>query len=829
MVLFGWDNPDIEDNQLLNKFYEELNSIDNKYSNAKIEIWRQNDIIGFIKPYPALALRINRIVSASFYFHEEWANQEEMRKIFIPGEGQVEFIKNVRHELRQQDIPVHIRIFGEPGIGKTRLVLESTKPDDLRPSVIYSTAHEFRDSNLMYEIQRGDYHALLVLDECNSEDRAYIWNVFKPHSNRVKIVTIFTEHDDFSGITYLDVPPLDDQYTSEIIQSYNIPKDQADKWSQECSGSPRVAHVVGANLVLNPDDILKTPGTVNIWDRYIVGTDDRNSLDVRQRQAVLQYISLFKRFGYGTAVIKEATSIANLINKHDPQITWPRFQEIIDSLRNRKILQGENTLYITPKLLHVKLWLDWWNIHGAGFDINTLELPPKLLEWFFEMFEYAAGSPVASKMVRALLGEKGPFQQNGGELLKNRLGAHFFRYLAGSEPKSALRCLQNTVGTWTRDELLGFTDGRRDVVWALESIAVWGELFVDAANILLRLGEAENEAISNNASGVFVDLFTITLYQRLSRTEATPQERFPVLKSAVQSSSKERRRLGLLACERALGTELGGFVTETHRIIGRIPVLWQPKTWGEIFDAYRQIWTYLVENLDNFQEEEKTEAIRILIDRSRAVSKIANLNEMVVDTLRGFVARKDIDKKKLIEEITNTLHYDGDEMPEETRKRWGDLLGTLEGDDFHSRLTRHVGMDLVADRLDDKDEPIEVPEKELQELAKLAWENVDLLAPELEWLVTTDAKKGYQFGHELGKYDDNLSLLTDILEAQRFVKENGSAYFLGGYLRVLIEKDEDGWDNLLDTMTTDDQLKPWVPELNLAVWKNIGKGSLSDP
>ena len=166
-------------------------------------------------------------------------------------------------------------------------------------------------------------------------------------------------------------------------------------------------------MINHPEDILKPPGTVNVWKRYIVGSDDPNSQEVRQRRLVLQHIALFKRFGYGRPVAVEAEAIARMVQGVDPQITQPRFRAIVRSLINRKILQGENTLYITPKLLHIKLWIDWWDTYGEGFSFEDLtSLPPSLLNWFFEMFEYAVGSPAASRTVRELLGENGLFQQN---------------------------------------------------------------------------------------------------------------------------------------------------------------------------------------------------------------------------------------------------------------------------------------------------------------------------------------------------------------------------------------------------------------------------------
>ena len=168
------------------------------------------------------------------------------------------------------------------------------------------------------------------------------------------------------------------------------------------------------------------PDAVNVWDRYVTGGDNSDSIEVRQRRSVLLHISLFKRFGYGRSLVTEAQAIAKRIEEVDPQITWPRFQKIVQDLRDRRILQGENTLHITLKLLQIKLWIDWWQIYGVSFDYGSFVegLPPKLVTWFNEMFEYAATSDVAARFVKELLGEDGLFQRD--PYLTTTLGARFF-------------------------------------------------------------------------------------------------------------------------------------------------------------------------------------------------------------------------------------------------------------------------------------------------------------------------------------------------------------------------------------------------------------------
>jgi len=288
IVLFGWDNPDVLDNQLEDKFREKLISVNKKYKTAKIEIFRQNNLIGFLNNYPSLALRVVGREQLKFQTYNSWSNEAEMRREFQAGKAQKDMIFNIQNELRNQNEALHVRILGEPGIGKTRLVLESTCADDLKPLVIYcDNARNFRDSNLMNEIIREDntFSAILVIDECDQDNSFYIWNKLKYLGARIKIITIYSEFEGSSvNIKYFHVPPLEKEEISSIIQSYRIPKDESERWIEFCGGSPRVAHVLGQNLKDNPDDLLKTSDTVDIWNRYITGVDDKESEKVQQRR-----------------------------------------------------------------------------------------------------------------------------------------------------------------------------------------------------------------------------------------------------------------------------------------------------------------------------------------------------------------------------------------------------------------------------------------------------------------------------------------------------------------------------------------------------------------
>ncbi len=794
------------------------------YQDPKVEVWSQNNLIAFLESFPSLSLWVNGNDRGFFQTHQSWSEDATMRVSFVSGESQDDQILEIQEKLRQNNDTIHARVLGEPGIGKTKLVLEATKDEDLAPLVIYCTASQFRDSILMNEILRDDnsFSAILIIDECNPDSRSYIWNKLRYRGSRIKLITIYNDYEEKSGgIDYYDVPPLDNERICGIVQDYISMSDtEANRWAELCSGSPRVAHVIGGNLVNHPEDLLKPPGTVDIWERYIVAGDDPNSEQVKQRRLVLQYLALFKRFGYERSVASEAEAIAQKIKTADDQITWDKFQSIIHHLRERKILQGEYTLYITPKALHIKLWTQWWEIRRSTFRLEDftqgLEQEQELIEYFYEMFVYAAESEAALRVVKELLGPNGPFTDN--EYLKTRLGSRFFLALTEADPESALRCLMRTIGTWDKEALLEFTDGRRSVIWALEKIAMWRKLFPDAARLLLALGEAENERISNNASGVFAELFSLGP-GAVAPTEASPKERLPVLKEAFESGSKERRTLALKACRKGLisdhfsrtsGAEYQGLRKE--------PDLWYPKTYSEWREAYRSLWQLLFEQLEHLPEDERKKAVGILLGYAGSLGRIPDLGDMVVNTVTTIIKNKYASEKQIIGSINRMLFHDDSYvenkgLPAEIRQRFEQLRDDLIGSDFHSLMQRYVGMDLPEDEILEHKDGVNPVQPYLETLAKQSIDNPILLESELPWLVTPEAKNGNKFGYELGKIDESHSLLPMLLDAQRNAGENASAYFLGGYFHAIFDTDLTLWEQQLDTLCKDITLNAIIPSL----------------
>lgn len=171
IVLFGWDNPDTTDEAAKQKFTEALTTFDPSYKDAKIEVWRPNQIAGFLKPFPSLRLSILGLHQYGFLTHAEWSRLEDMNNKLNAGPEQEQFMEIMGKTLRASDKPVHVCVTGDPGIGKTKLVLESTRTEDLRSLVIYfRSPQDFWDSKIFNHILLSDNEtaAIAVIDECDA-------------------------------------------------------------------------------------------------------------------------------------------------------------------------------------------------------------------------------------------------------------------------------------------------------------------------------------------------------------------------------------------------------------------------------------------------------------------------------------------------------------------------------------------------------------------------------------------------------------------------------------------------------------------------------------
>lgn len=782
------------------------------YPKPAVEVLGQGQLIGLFSAFPSLALGLLGKGNVSFITVDEWKARADMTQPLQLSDAQEHVIEQIRDGLCGTQHK-HIRLIGEPGLGKTRLVLEAVSTEDLAPMVLYVPhAEEFQRGQLFNELLRKDTpeNAILVIDECSERERASIWNAFR-HKTGMHLVTIDhgPEQSRDEAMLVLDLPRLPDEQIRAILASYLPKGTDPSHWVSWCEGSPRVAHAVGENLKLNPDDLLKPPATVPIWERFIAGYEKLDSTISQQTLTVLRHVALFTKFGFEDPLTQEAKFICQLVQEADPSITWQRFQELVGRLRQRRILQGKRTLFIVPKALHIYLWIDYWNVHGRDFSFRDFfdAVPSQLQNWFLQFFIYGHASPVARDAIAKILSPAGPFSDR--EFLAGKAGTRFINYLAEADPANTLALIERTLGKWTRGDLLAFKDGREDIVWALEKIAVWKKYFQRAAKVLIKLSLTENSNYGNNSTGILRGLFSIGM--GWAPTQSPPVERFPIIEELLQSQDEREIELGLSLCEQWLSTR-GGIRVVGAEYQGLRPELefWRPQIYGEVFEAWQLCWRHLYSVSRNWTRERRQLANRILVEAGLELAGFKAVSEEVLQALSELTEDEATDQRHFTHGLIQRLRFRTDRFPKGVVTKLRDLDKKLTGQSFWGRFSRFVlntNWDEDYEVKGAKVRKLSTPSRRVEKLVDEVVKQPSLLTEYLPKIVNAEGHRLGQFGRLLAMKLSKDTVLNQIIEAQMNADLSKNTQFIGGYFAGFRAGNPGGWEKCVEGLLASEQTR----------------------
>lgn len=799
-----------------------------------IRIVQADNIIAMLDNFLALRHDLLHIQGFPGLLFHEWEIRPIMDNHFEQDDRREEKIKNLRTLLRstsQDDRTV--RVTGYPGIGKTRSVLEALRQDDLTPLVLYfDKPSRLIDTNLLVEMgTRRQNDAIVVVDECDHHSHIQLVSALAGASSNIKLVTIYNEPSGtVKSVKNFDLNE-DEQLSTDaiiaIIESYKLPKDVAQRWEPFCDGSPRVAHMIAENLSRNTGDLLSNPSYDLAMERILANTEQLESETYKTRKNIISWLALFQKFGWGRDFSDERQFIVNKI-REKTQYSEDDIETVIQELKDRKVLQGDKTLYTSPRLLHIRAWVWWWEKYADNFDLanmrksifngTELEMTDELYGWFTNMFEYAREVKGASEVVEKLLAIDGPLG-NEPELME-ALSGNFFYSLTKADPENALLILEKWFEGKTDVELREYRDIRMTLVRTLETIAIWGPLFVRAAQLMLRLASTEEDhTYSNNSEGTFASLFS-NGWGKVAPTEAPPAERLPILRRALASDNTHEQMMGLKGINAALETDhfmrISGAEVQGLRAE---PKLWVPETYKELYDAFRSAWLLLLEVLPDLEGEPRNEALRVIDTQIRGLVAVKEDALKYLEEYADLVKNDVISKNDAINSLNTLRRYDKEKFSADVIDAIQELSDYLEGSDFTSRLKRFIAYDSVEDWWGD-DEDVKVSEAKVAGLVREIISDPELLNAN-KWLFTNEAKNGHRLGQGIAKVDQENLLLDRILDLQKESDEdsgeNKSLVFTSGYLWVLAKSNNTRWQSALNRIKKDDTMVRWYAE---ACWRS---------
>ncbi len=659
-----------------------------------------------------------------------------------------------------------VRIIGPSGYGKTRLVhqliaSQAASPQDVlsESQIIYCIYDDVKDRllNIAREIAGTGSRALLVVDDCPDQVHTKLNEIVHRDGSHCHLITIGVETK-AQGIRrnlIVELNAASNELIGQIAEATNkqVSKKNASLIRDLSQGFPRMA-VFATRALEDGDEELSSVETLVsriAWGEHEI---DQSAFES------LQLLSLFTIVGMENQPAKELEEIAAYCGKTGRQM----FGELRRFTDRGVLFRQGDFGEVQPLPLAMRLANQWLEGNPAG----TLEdlfrsLSEEMKLRMVGRLRWVSHSDKVSSFGRALLSEALPDEA----ALDSEFGSKLLDRFVHLAPDATMEHLDGLLSGKTIDELATFDTGRRYTIWALEKLVFRRQTFDAAARLLLKLGAAENEDWSNNASGQFTGLYQLYL----SGTEAAPEEKLVVLDDGLADTDERVRRLCVDALSRML--ETGHFSRSggsEHIGVGEALEDWRPTTYGEIFDYYRAALSRLEEVAIDTQDPNHQTALNTIGSHLRSLFCIADmLDEIQAMITRLRRAYPGWHKAALA--VNDWLYFDRNEADEDYQQRlrayYDELVPTdpLEQIHYYSSGwgTDIHDPDVCYDREGDNDH--HYGERKIYELVDAAPKESAYFLPFLDMLLGNATNSGWIAVVRIAKHvGDPEHLLQHLLE-----------------------------------------------------------------
>lgn len=728
-------------------------------------------------PYPLAGLVNLARWGAPQKFSDVEFQEDELRSHAVP------LIQS--HVATFDSEPYELHVFGDTGVGKTRLVYEAlARPGIVERVLVAPDASQF-DRGLLTHVANSDERRLiLVVDDCEATDRSGLARYAGMAEGRIRLLTIgprWSREQPSADMRRIEVLPLEAQASRQIAQSIGLGDRDADLVAEYTEGYPGLALALARAIRFGDE-------TETLVDR-VRGHEEVGSVlaslvppeDVPR----LAILALFEKLGLEGDLAQELALVCRLFEIDEADI-----RAVVNRELGRFVSSAGRFRRVTPRLFAV-----WLATQLLSSDKDTLRtalagLPESLRDRIVTQVRDFAGDPVVGEVLGETLAQH-PFLE--GALGDVDEGASRLLHVASiAAPTAAMAAVERLLAGATQEQLLAFKTGRREMVWALEVLLWFEELFDRAATAMLRLAMAENETWANNATGVIQGVFRVFL----GGTAAPYSQRLRWAREAIN----EFGAIGKPTIVEALGHAFESQETRgsTHFGGRTAPQEWRPKRMEEELDARGGSWDLLI-NIALSSPELSDQVAKVLANGlSTAVAR--GLSERVLRDLRT-VPWSPAGRGLLGDALAKTLKYG--KPAEELSSHLRTLEVDLRGRELDDRLD--YAFSLSPWQLSTQDE--EVASGRPLILRELA---AELAGAERAYVLSSALRSGTADQQTVSILFDELSRITDddeLLGQVESLDPLPEAALLGT-LRGLAEHRGDAW--------TDAVLERWSESSHLA-------------
>jgi hypothetical protein len=758
-------------------------AIQTVHPGASCKLIYASKIASWASQHPVMRFHLGQHPIDGLWSLAHWLRYQKDHQIpFQPDQARGDIIREIQQRFAAEDGPIHLRIQGSAGIGKTRLALQVF--EDGQDTVFYAPEPPSTDSFFQWLAAKKDAHAILIVDECDADSARKLEQLAQMSVRRLRLLTVGpAEVSGNSPYVYLLPDLAEDALTNIVCQGVPaLPTEQARWVARKVGGYVKLATIIAEHIREGKTTVADLLAAYDVQEFFV-----RQLLPADRNRLAMKGLSLLRRVGWDGELAAEGEAIANFIG-----MPWNEMQEIIGQMMKGGLVTKQGRYrYVTPELLALWLAEDVWQTRKDALLDLLDQLPsPTARDAMLERLAGLAGREEARTVIEQLLGPYGPFDQI--DTLDNERAARVFTILAKGHNQAALMALERLLGMATHDQLCRFSYGRHYIIPILQRLTQWKETFHRAARLLFRLSEAENQTWSNNATGVWTNLFLTYL----GETEVPAIERFPLLEEAYQIRTTKTRELVVAVLEQILSiAETGNVIDEPHD--GYVPPQWwYPQTQEEDHTYRRAALRLLDQAIHDPDESLRHKARTVFLNSVRDLSRLGLAGE-VIARLEAFEIQNDSEQREAWRAVQTLLRYERAALTEEQSRQFEQISERLLGSSFHDRLRRYVGRLSIVDSLEQ-----DIPEEQRPQIvaANLADEAIkapEALRAELPWLTSCEAENVWFFGRRLGELDAAHTWWDEVVAATR---AGNDTLLLCAYLQGRTDAGESEWrEQILDT------------------------------
>ena len=539
---------------------------------SRVRVYDANALARWASLYPSLAISKAMggpgLVAVDF---STWESTRLGRTVWVADETRVTTIHAIRSALSSPGF-VDLRVQGVSGVGKSRLVMEAMRESEFAPLVAYVADETDITGELLQYFTSDKRVVVLIVDRCPADRHISIAERLPDHP-RVKLLTVGPTGHPVTARPVVLVDPMPNQDIDRFLSSNfpGLPDQHRRVVVDNSDGYPQVALVL-AERVLDTQRELQAADLVTEADigQFVSGRSP-GSLALR----VAQGVALFDKLGWEKELSEEREWLSQFL-----QVSLSDIKQAGEELEQAGWLTVRGRYReVASHRLAVFLASRMWKKEGTRVVGELLErmTGPMVLALFRRLADLGRIESIESALA-PLLASGGPF--GSLQSMQERGTAKLLTQLAIVLPAEVATHLAELVEWASEDELRNCYGIRRDLVWTLQKLAWHTNTFELASDSLLRLALAENESFSNNATGVWKDLFGTLLPATAANTNA----RMDYLRKVARSGSVRRRSIAVEALKGAIA------IRETTMVSAEIQggVLVESrgaaKTWGEAWD-----------------------------------------------------------------------------------------------------------------------------------------------------------------------------------------------------------------------------------------------------